>query len=48
LTYFPEKSASNWSQSVRNKVSFVAVPPRAHYTTVSSTDGSAPVGQHKY
>ena len=32
---------------ISKSVSFVAVPPRSHYTTVTK-GGSAPLGQHKY
>ena len=35
------KSSPSVTQSVSSR------PPRAYYTTVS-TDGSAPLGQHKY
>ena len=42
-----ESTKAAVSHLCHQSVSFVAPPPRAHYTTVS-TDGSAPLGQHKY
>ena len=41
-----KRGSQSQVKSVSHSVSFVAAP-RAYYTTVS-TDGSAPLGQHKY